>query len=87
MALAFTQIIQQSRGEHIYLVLGGVDKYERAVWHFIRVAPAKARAFERAINSGTIELKDYGTVLESGIGAEPPYTTVEQMRNDYGYTG
>ena len=87
MKLAFTQAVDQSRGENIYLVHGGEDHTKQSAWYFVRVEAAKIRAFLKAISGGAIDLEGFGTILESGYGKEPPYSILENMRNNYGYTG
>ncbi len=87
MKVAFTQTLEELRGNNIYLVRGGSDNTGQMSWYFIRVDSPKARAFLKAIDSGTIDLSSYGEILESGYGAEPPYSVLEHMRNQYGYTG
>lgn len=85
--LAFAKAAVQSRGDTVYLVHGGADHSGQSAWYFIRVDSPKVRAFLKAIGSGSANLGQFGTVLESGYGAEPPYSIVEKMRSEYGYTG
>ncbi|MDE2101341.1 MAG: hypothetical protein KGL39_29105 [Patescibacteria group bacterium] len=87
MKLAFAQVALQSRGDTVYLVHGGEDHTGQAAWYFILVDSAKVRAFLKAIDSGTADLQSYGTILESGYGKEPPYSVLQHMREQYGYTG
>ena len=87
MKLAFTQAVDQSRGDSIYLVHGGEDHTKQSAWYFVRVEATKIRAFLKAISGGEIDLEKFGAILESGYGKEPPYSVLERMRTQYGYTG
>jgi hypothetical protein len=87
MKLAFTQAVQKTQGDNIYLVHGGEDHTKQSAWYFIRVDSPKIRAFLKAISAGSIDLENFGTILESGYGKEPPHSVLEKMRNEYGYKG
>jgi hypothetical protein len=87
MSLAYSDTVKQSRGADIYLVLGGNDASAQPAWYFIRVEAAKQRMFLKTINSGAAKLSQFGTILGSGYGKEPPYSVLERMRTIYGYTG
>ena len=87
MQIAFTQTIEETRGDGIYLVHGGVDHTGQSSWYFIRVENPKVRAFLKAIKDGAINLSGYGEIIESGYGKEPPYSVLERMRSQYGYMG
>ncbi len=87
MKPAFAQTVEQSRGDMVYLVKGGVDYTKQSTWYFIRVESYKVRLFNKAIADGSIDLSTYGTILESGYGKEPPYSVLEYMRANHGYNG
>lgn len=87
MKLAFAQAVEQSRGENIYLVQGGGDHTGQSAWYFVRVQAAKARAFLKAIAAGSINLTQFGEIVESGYGKEPPYSILTRMREEYGFNG
>ncbi len=84
---AFTQLVKQSKGENIYLVHGGADHTKQFAWYFIRVDGPKVRTFLKEVSAGAVNLEGFGTILESGYGKEPPFSIVEKMRNEHGYTG
>ena len=58
------------KGDRIYLVRGK-DKGKQA-WHYVLVDEDKIEAFNAMVNTGTIDVADYGTVLHSGWGQDPP---------------
>jgi hypothetical protein len=63
------------------------DNTGRPAWYYFRTHRGKKRAFEVAIEKGTVQLTDYGKVLFSGYGANPPADVVERMRVEYGFDG
>ena len=56
--------------DQIYLVRGK-DKSKQA-WHYVLVDEDKIEAFNAKVKSGNIDVADYGTVLYSGWGQDPP---------------
>lgn len=51
-------------------------------WSYVLVPPSKYEAFCAA--KGPIRLNDYGEVIASGDGVEPPAEVVAQMAERYG---
>ena len=58
----------------------------RSAWYYIRVPVLKQPLFKEACRVGNFNLNDYGTVLLSGYGEEPPESAVKEMKDKYGYT-
>lgn len=87
MIRKFTQAFAGARGNMIYLVSGGKDKTHQPAWYFVRVDAPKTRAFLNAVRSGAIELAQYGEVIESGYGVEPPQAILSYMRAEHGFAG
>ena len=58
------------KGERIYLIRGK-DKGKQA-WHYVLVDEDKIVTFNAKVKSGNIDVADYGTVLYSGWGQDPP---------------
>lgn len=58
------------RGHLLYLVRGK-DK-GRAAWHFVMIDEGNTNAFREQVASGNVDVANYGTVLYSGWGADPP---------------
>lgn len=53
-------------------------------WAYMAIRPSNARAFKEACDRGNIDLDDYGTVIESGEGKEPPQEVKDRMRDRFG---
>lgn len=57
---------------------GGEVRFIRAVeegtpcWFYMRIDPVKLREYEAGIDNGTLNIRDYGQILQSGWGAYPP---------------
>ena len=62
----------QRNVDRIYLVRG--KDRGRPAWHYVLLVddPETIRTFKEKIQGGNIELSDYGVVLKSGLGQEPP---------------
>jgi len=82
---AFAQNLSTARNDNLYLVNGGSDYTDQPAWYFIRVENVKVRAFFRAVEAGNIKLEDFGEIVESGYGEEPPDAIIASMRANYGF--
>lgn len=86
--LSFAEKVAKSKGAaEVFLVTGGSDNSGRKAWYFIRVDSPKVSAFHRAIKSGNINLDEYGEILDSGYGEQPPESVKQFMRDKYGFNG
>ena len=54
------------------------------VWAYMCIKPSMAKAFKEAREKGAFDIEDYGSVIESGEGAEPPEEVQLRMERDYG---
>lgn len=79
----FADRVRKSAGS-IYLVRGN-DRQGRAAWYYLQVRPTHRRKFEKDIKTGRLNLGDYGTILNSGFGTDPPESIQQQMREQYGF--
>lgn len=83
---SFAQKISVSREcKNIYLVKGGKDSTGRDTWFFIRVDSLKTSLFKQKIKTGSLDLQDFGEILESGYGEEPPEYIFTHMEKKYGF--
>jgi hypothetical protein len=72
------------RSENVYLVKG-CDSTGRAAWYYVLVSPLKMRLFEHQSKSGSMNLNDFGVILRSGYGENPPEDAVQQAREEFGF--
>ena len=76
--------VKSSKNNRMHLVLTktkeGVD-----AWWYVLVDPPKLNAFHDAMKKGGCDLADFGKVLKSGYGAEPPATIKAEMQEQFGF--
>ena len=65
------------KGNQIYLVRG--KDRDKQAWHYVLVDEDKIEAFNAKVKSGNIDVADYGTVLYSGWGQDPPKDTKRKI--------
>ena len=68
---------KQDRNDRVILVRGK-DKGKPA-WHFVEVKKTLTGLFYKRIKSGSLDVADFGTVLASGWGTDPPDSKREQI--------
>lgn len=61
----------------IFLVRGECDN--RPVWHYVQVDKLKLPLYKRAVTTDSIDVADYGKVLASGWGEEPPESVKKRI--------
>lgn len=81
---SFVDQIASSRGSDIYLVRGK-DTTDRQAWYYVLVERTKKRAFEAREGTPNLKLTDFGTILHSGYGQNPPEDIVQKMFDEYGF--
>ncbi len=80
MNTTFTDAIGESRKELVRLIKG-VDQ-GRPVWYYVRVEKAKFALYEaRVKRKEQINLQDYGEILHSGWGDNPP-ENIQELYKD-----
>ena len=63
--------VQQS-SSHLYLVRGSDKHKQRPAWHYVLVYKSRLSSFLCKTQGGSLDVAQYGIVLESGWGTEPP---------------
>lgn len=82
--LSFTRNVVVSRPDHIFLVRGRDAAGERA-WYYVMVDKGKRDAFKSQEGVPFLKLTDYGEILHSGFGDNPPESIIRQMEEEYGF--
>ncbi len=68
MVKSFVDRIQSD--ELIYYITG---KHKgEAAWYYVRIDKLKHEMFKKASATGSFDIADYGTVLDSGYGKDAP---------------
>jgi hypothetical protein len=78
------QIDPQKRmqADLIYLVKG-IDAGRNA-WYYVLVERLKLQLFLKALNDDIIHLENYGKILYSAYGDEPPADITNKLKEEYG---
>jgi hypothetical protein len=73
---------KKMQAELIYLVKG-IDAGRNA-WYYVLVERLKVQLFLKALNDEIIHLENYGKILFSAYGDEPPASVTDQLKEEYG---
>lgn len=73
---------KKMKAELIYLVKG-VDA-NRNAWYYVLVDRLKVQLFLKALNDEIIHLENYGKILFSAYGDEPPEDITNALKEEYG---
>ena len=68
----------------LIILCRGKDAENSPIWAYLCIKPSMASAFKAARERGGFDIADYGTILESGDGEEPPANIKRRMERDYG---
>ncbi len=68
----------------IVVLCYGRDRYKRDFWAYLCIKPSMAESFKKARESGSMNLVDFGTILEAGEGTEVPEDIRKTMEHTYG---
>ncbi len=73
---------KKMQAELIYLVKG-IDAGRNA-WYYVLVERLKVQLFLKALNDDIIHLENYGKILFSAYGDEPPVDVTQKLKEEYG---
>ena len=68
---------KENSTDRTYLVRGKVRR--RAAWHYVLVKKHLLGLFLKRMNGGSLDVADFGDVLRSGWGKEPPEGTTDKI--------
>jgi TIR domain len=66
----------------IYIVRGKDEG--RPAWHFVKIDHSKLASFKQALLTGSLNASDYGEILHSGFGENPPEEIMREVTEKYG---
>ena len=78
----FSETLSKKRGNLVYLVRGK-DK-GKAAWHYVLVDKVKLPVFLKKTQGGSLDVADYGKVLYSGWGQDPPDEIRQKIQDEFG---
>lgn len=73
---------KKMQAELIYLVKG-IDAGRNA-WYYVLIDRLKLQLFLKALNDDIIHLENYGKILYSAYGDEPPAEITNKLKEEYG---
>ena len=73
---------KKMQADLIYLVKG-IDAGRNA-WYYVLVERLKLQLFLKALNDDIIHLENYGKILYSAYGDEPPVDITDKLKEEYG---
>jgi len=74
-------MVRAKRVDNLFLI--NASDNLRDCWFYLEVKPEKTVIFERHITAGTnVNLEDWGRVIISGWGAEPPLKVREKIKKE-----
>lgn len=73
---------KKMQADLIYLVKG-IDAARNA-WYYVLVERLKLQLFLKALNDDIIHLENYGKILHSAYGDEPPVEVTNKLKEEYG---
>ncbi len=53
-------------------------------WHYVEVTAAKKRLLKEVKDRSEIDVADYGNIIESGFGQNPPESLHHKLEGRYG---
>lgn len=74
--------MKRMQADLIYLVKG-IDAGRNA-WYYVLVDRLKLQLFLKALNDDIIHLENYGKILYSAYGDEPPADVTNKLKGEYG---
>ena len=68
----------------IMILCRGIGEGGNSCWAYMCIKPSMAKSFKEARESGPFDIEEYGAIIESGEGAEPPDEVKRRMEREYG---
>ena len=79
--MSFLEIVKTSRSDLLYIVRGKRDNWP--FWHYILVDKFRLPMFLVKSKSNLIDLNQYGEIIESGWGENPPEEISKKINERY----
>ncbi|MDD9331292.1 MAG: hypothetical protein PV340_01305 [Wolbachia sp.] len=79
---SFADATRRSRSDLIYLVRG--KDRGKSAWHYVLVDKEKREMFLAKSRTGSMDVADYGEIIHSGWGENPPQEIVDKINEEFG---
>jgi hypothetical protein len=80
--MSFVAKLQSSRNELVWLVKAGHD--DKPCWYYLQLEKSKVELFKARLKGAPFPLTDYGAILYSGWGEEPPEEIKAKIKEQFG---
>lgn len=80
-AISFADKLKSDRADLVYLVKA--DEPRGRAWFYIEVLKAKRELFLDAVKQDNFDLTQYGKILDSGWGDNPPAEAIKNLEEQY----
>jgi hypothetical protein len=74
-------LAKSGAGRFVYLVKG--KDAGKAAWHYVLIDRLKLSLFEQKLRKGSLDVAEFGRVLYSGWGENPPAEIVRAVESQY----
>lgn len=81
---SFLDRVQKSKSGNLWL-LRTRDSQGRVCYFYVLVDPLKKAILDRQTGQSNLTITDYGTIVESGFGENPPPAIAARMKAEYGF--
>lgn len=80
---SYMQKILQERGGAIRFIRA--EENGGQCWFYLKLDPEKLREYEQCLKDGNMNIRDFGTIIESDWGSYPPADVLRFMRDEHGF--
>lgn len=81
--MSFTASLQQSRANNICLVRAPTHGGD--AWYYVRVKAGMMDRLIKDVSKGGVNLLEYGEIIKSGFGQNPPQEVKDAMKAEYNF--
>lgn len=76
--------MQRKRADaNLLFLVKGIDD-NRPAWYYVLVDRLKLHMFKKALNDNIIHLEEYGKILYSAYGEDPPEEIKQKIKEEFG---
>ena len=81
----FTSLVKASRSDLVYLVTAKEKPTNMDAWYYVQIeSKSKVPIFLEKVKKTGLNLTEYGKVLYSGWGTEPPEDIKAKIKEEFG---
>jgi len=78
-------MIKAKKDDFVYVLVKGETSDDKPFWAYVAMLPPRYLEFKVVESEGNYNLHDYGTIIKSGEGKEPPDAIREYMKDKYNF--